>query len=259
MQTIASSWVGAALVALALTGCAGSAADVTPSTEPKPSAAGDSFLCSGLPISRDAVESRVPLSAIGEPGRSALSEAVWDDGSPVDLPAEEDWYVAIMTDDLVGVMRDLKTEADPASLEILPDREVLTVRWVADATNLTPGWYVDKSDTCALTVDLGELTVPAVVLQSPPDPRSPELRLLVTESACNSGEDAAGRIQVVSIEETEERVSLVLGVRPRGGDQACPSNPATPFTVTLSEPLGDREVVDASLADPRPLTLRTAR
>jgi len=255
MEKIASSFLGAALVALALSGCATSAADVEPTAVPTPSAAGDGFLCSGLPISRDAVETRVPVIAIGEPGRIALSEAVWDDGSSLDLPPEEDWYVATTTDDLVGVMRDVEVEADPASMGILPDHEVLTVTWVEDATNLTPGWYVDKSDTCALTVDLGDLTVPAIKLQSPPDPMSQELRLLVNEETCNSGEDAEGRIEVVSLDETDDRVSLVLGVRPRGGMQDCPSNPATPFTVTLSEPLGEREVVDAGLADPRLLTL----
>ena len=164
MHTIASSWLGAVLVALALFGCAGSVADAASTTEPTPSATGDGFLC-------------------------------------------------------------------------------------------TPGWPVDKSDTCALTVDLGDLTIPEVEFQLPPDPMSPELHLLVTEETCNSGQDAAGRIEVVSIDETDVSVSLVLGVRPRDGGQTCPSNPATPFTVTLSEPLGERAVLDASLADPRPLTL----
>jgi len=173
----------------------------------------------------------------------------------VDLPPEEGWYVAISTDDLVGVMRDVEVVADPVSPGIAPDHAVLTVRWVDDATNLAPGWYVDKSARCALTVDLGNLTVPAIELQSPPDPMSEDLRLLVTEQTCNGGDDAEGRIEVVSIDETDDRVSLVLGVRPRGGAHTCPSNPATPFTVTLSEPLGEREVVDASLADPRPLTV----
>jgi hypothetical protein len=124
---------------------------------------------------------------------------------------------------------------------------------VADATNLEPGWYLRQSSRCALSVDLGGLTVPEIALQSLPDPRSRELTLLVTESSCNSGEDADGRIEVVNIDETDDRVSLILGVRPRRGDQNCPSNPATPFTVTLSEPLGERDLFDAGLAVPRQL------
>jgi hypothetical protein len=255
MKTIASFLPGAVLMALALSGCAGPAAHLAPTGEPTPSTVGDGFLCNGLSISRGAVERREPVSSIEERGRIALSEATWDDGSPVDLPPEEDWYVAIATDDLVAVMRDVEVEADSGAMRIIPDREVLTVRWVDGATNLSPGWYVETSGMCALTVDLGDLNVPAVELQTPPDPTSPELRLLVTEETCNSGEDAEGRIEVVSLEETDDRVSLVLGVRPRAGIQACPSNPPTPFTVTLAEPLGDREVVNASLADPRKLPL----
>ncbi|TFC87771.1 hypothetical protein [Cryobacterium sp. TMT4-31] len=244
---------------LAVSGCAGSAADLEPSIVPTPFVAGDVFLCDGLSISREALEARVPMSSIGEHGHTALSEAVWDDGSPVGVPSGEGWYVAVSTEDTVGVMRDIEVVADPVSPGLAPDREVHTVAWVDDATNLTPGWYGASSSRCALTVDLGDLTVPGVEFQSPPDPLSKELRLLVTEETCSGGDDAEERIEVVSIDETDDQVSLVLGVRPRGGINACPSNPATPFTVTLSEPLGEREVVDASLANPRPLKAKSSR
>jgi hypothetical protein len=256
MTKIASPFLGPVLLALALTGCAGSPADVDPAQE-QTHTVGDGYLCSFLPISREAVETRVPVSEMGEPGRTAFAEAVWDDGSPVHLPPDEDWYVATVSNTLVGVMRDLEVQDDPTSLEDPPDREILVLRWVADATNLAPGWYVDQSDTCALTVDVGDLTVPAIELESAPDPAATEVRLLVTEQSCNSGQDAEGRIEIVSLEENEDRVSLILGVRPRDGGQNCPSNPATPFIVSLSEPLGTREVVNASLADPRPLTVNT--
>ena len=248
--------LGAVLVTLVLTGCAASAGDGGPGTAPTPFVAGDVFVCNGLAISRDAVEARVPVSEISEPGRVALAEAVWDDGSPLDLPAEEGWYVASVTDDLVAVMRDVEAAPDPVSPGAARDREVQSVAWVDDATNLTPGWYGASSGPCALTLDLGDLTVPAVELQVPPDPLSREVRLLVTEETCNSGMDAEGRIEVVSLEETDAGVSLVLGVRPREGGQTCPSNPSTPFTLTLTEPLGERQIVDASLATPRPLTVR---
>ena len=256
MRKMVFTGLGAVLVALAVTGCATSAGDVEPSIVPTPFVAGDVFLCNGLSISREAVEARVPVSEISERGRVALAEAVWDDGSPVDLPAEEGWYVAAVTDELVAVMRDVEAAPDPVSPGAARDREVKTVAWVDDATNLTPGWYGASSGPCALTLNLGDLTVPAVELQSPPDPLSRELRLLVTEETCNSGMDAEGRIEVVSLDETDSGVSLILGVRPRDGGQTCPSNPSTPFTVTLNEPLGERQVLDASLATPRPLTVR---
>jgi hypothetical protein len=240
----------ATLVVLAVSGCAARAAD--PSTAPT-SPVGDGYLCDGLSVSREAVEERVPVGDIDAGARIALSTAVWDDGSPLDLPPEEDWYVVVSTDDLVGVLRDVDVAANPETGWIAPDHEMQTVTWVEHATNLEPGWYGASSGTCALTVDLGDLTVPSVELEAA-DPQSRELRLLVTEQSCNSGEDAEGRVEVVSIDETDDQVRLILGVRPRGGINTCPSHPPTPFTVMLAEPLGDRDVVDASLADPRLLT-----
>jgi hypothetical protein len=259
MRSIAFSGLGAVLVMLAVSGCAGSAADLKPSTVPTPPVVGDVFLCDGLSISREALEARVPMSAIDEHGHTALSEAVWDDGSPVGLPSGEGWYVAISTDDTVTVMRDVEVVEDPVSPGIAPDREVQTVTWVDNATNLTPGWYGASTSRCALTVDLGDLTVPAVEFPSPPDPKSQELRLLVTEETCNGGDDAEGRIEVVSIDETDDQVRLMLGVRPRGGMNTCQSHPPTPFTVPLSKPLGGREVLDASLASPRPVTANSTQ
>lgn len=212
----------------------------------------DGFLCGGLAVAADALAARAPLSSLAEPARAALSAATWDDASPVDFSAEDGWYVVATTHDVIGVMRDVDVVMDQMSGAIPPDRLVRTVEWI-DAPNINPGWYLSSSGPCALTVNLGDLTVPAIELQEEPDPGARELRLLVTEQSCNSGEDAQGRVQIVSIDETADRVSLVLGVRPRGGLNACPSHPPTPFTVTLAEPVGERLVVDAGLVDPRVL------
>ena len=255
MQTIVFSRLGVVIVALALTGCAGSAAETAPGSSPTPVVAGDDFLCGGLPIEREALQARVPISDIDEQGRIALSEAVWDDGSPITLAPDDGWYVVASTDDLVGVMRDVAVVPDLVSPGIEPDRELQTISWVDDASNLEPGWYGTSSGPCALTLDLGDLTVPGIEFQMPPDATSHELRLLVTEESCNSGDDAQGRVELLSLEETDSQVRLSVGVRPRGGMNACPSNPATPFTVDLSEPLGDREVLHAGLVDARPLAV----
>jgi hypothetical protein len=238
-----------ALVTLLTAGCASAG----PGDVPGSTTVGENYLCTGLSIPREAVADRVPVSDIEDRGRVALAEAVWDDGGPLGLPPEENWFVATVTDEQVSIMRDLVVVPDPASGGTAPDHAVLTVEWVDEATNLEPGWYVRQSSWCALSVDLGDLTVPDLEFRSSPSPESRELSLLVTESSCNSGHDAEGRIEVVSVEETADRVSLILGVRPPRGAQNCPSNPATPFTVTLTEPLGNREVVDGGLAEPRPL------
>ena len=72
-------------------------------------------------------------------------------------------------------------------------------------------------------------------------PTSREVPIVVNEVECASGRSAEGRI-VVEIVYGSDSIDIDVGVRPRGGDQECPSNPDTSFTVELSEPLGDRTI-----------------
>ena len=69
-------------------------------------------------------------------------------------------------------------------------------------------------------------------------------RALVTERACASGENASGRMAKPRIEYTDTDITITIGVRPLEGPQDCPANPATPLTIRLEEPLGDRQLFD---------------
>ena len=89
----------------------------------------------------------------------------------------------------------------------------------------------------------------------PPDPASSEVHVLVTERACNSGEDAEGRVELVTLDEDDDAVTMTIGIHERSGDANCPSNPPTPFTVVLEEPLGDRELRDGSKEPKRALAM----
>lgn len=83
----------------------------------------------------------------------------------------------------------------------------------------------------------------------PPDPDADRISVLATERACAGGEAPIGRdVRAVILEENEDAVSVVILVEPEGGD--CPSNPAFGFEVELGSPLGDREILDASLYPP---------
>lgn len=105
--------------------------------------------------------------------------------------------------------------------------------------------------------DLTDVTTkPAdVTLADTPAPGDTSVDLLVHERGCASGESAKGRIELVELTETADQVQLQIGVRPREGDNNCLPNPPTPFTITLSRPLGDREIVDVSVVPPRPVTV----
>ena len=240
--------------AITLSGCATSDVNVSVSTV-SAAQVPEGYLCAGREISGDALEVRAPISELSASGRAALESAVVDDGTPWTLPDLDDWFVAFETDERIGFVRELDTDIDVGSGEAPHDSEVAIIMWVGDAPNVSPGWYLSSSSTCALTIDLGELSPPSIFLAEPIDPSSREVQLLVTEQNCNSGDDAEGRIEVVRMEETEDSVALVVGVRARGGGQTCQGNPATPFTITLAEPIGNREIINAVLAKPRPLTV----
>ena len=97
-----------------------------------------------------------------------------------------------------------------------------------------------------------------LTLADTPSPGDTSVDLLVTERECASGHNAEGRIELDELTQTTEQVRLRIGVRRRGGDQNCLGNPPTPFTIELDGPLGEREIVDASVVPPRPVTVDVA-
>lgn len=116
-------------------------------------------------------------------------------------------------------------------------------------------WLLTSAGPCAQRVEEDSgLEAADVTLASAPMPEARALELLVRERECASAQGVEGRIEV-DLEETAEEVLLRIGVRPPGGAQNGPSNPATPSTVEPSEPLGDREVVDASVVPARPVAV----
>lgn len=81
-------------------------------------------------------------------------------------------------------------------------------------------------------------------------PGSTSIDVLVNEVNCASGQPAHGRIPAPDIVYREDSIVITIGVVPRAGGQTCPSNPNTPFTVELDEPLGDRVLLDGSQEPP---------
>jgi hypothetical protein len=78
-----------------------------------------------------------------------------------------------------------------------------------------------------------------------------EFVAMVNEEACAGGRSSDGRIvgpQVDYVDDTS--VIVTFAVRPLDGFQECPSNPSTPVTVRLEEPLGDRRLLDGGREPP---------
>jgi hypothetical protein len=206
-----------------------------------PASAGD-LTCDGGPsFPADVLEGPAGAAETGaDPAAVALREHLATDHIEFDSHPDEGW---------IEVSRG---DASVLYLAPVPEAEgswhYVTVGREGDA------WDVDGWGGCALQPDVGRgfgiasfRVAPDVEL----DPAAAEIPVLVTERACNSGQDARGRIVVASIEEDDERVTVTLAVRPRGGAQTCPSNPETPFVLELQEPLGGRALFDGSSVPPR--------
>ena len=77
-----------------------------------------------------------------------------------------------------------------------------------------------------------------------------EVRLLVHEERCASGQSADGRVRAPAVEDTPDSVVITITVEPVKGGADCPGNPDTPYAVELTEALGGRRVLDGSTNPP---------
>jgi len=242
----------AVLGALLLTGCGQGASNFKPlgGGEPGGGDGSRTVECGGSVYDADELADAPPASSLtGGP-----AGAVDDLGDPAFDPTL-DWSVVHQDDGRVDLVRELEEPFDNGGGDIRT-HESSSLERITGSSNVPDGtWMLMSAGPCAprLVDDTG-LEVADVTLADTPAPEDSTLDLLIQERACASGQDADGRIEV-DLAETATQVRLRVGVRPLPGGQNCPSNPGTPFTVELAEPLGDREVVDASVVPARPVTV----
>ncbi len=234
--------VGAGLAAvLVLGGCA--TADGT--------AGEGAYRCWETVVPGGVLDSGVTADRLSEEGRAAL------DGLEVPPIDPADWIVVEDGAERVALLRELDDPEDLGAGDVRT-HEMLVIEWT-DAPNLDPSptWFLTAAQTCALRADLGGLSTATLTLdpEHPPAPDAHEVHLLVTEMACNSGQDAEGRVRLSDLAVRDDAIAVTVGVEARTGEADCPSNPPTPFVVELDEPLGDRVVLDASVHPAREVVL----
>lgn len=78
----------------------------------------------------------------------------------------------------------------------------------------------------------------------PAAPDSTVVDVVATELSCANGEAMGDRLREPEVFETATEVRIRLSADPLLGDADCPSNPSTRVAVVLSEPLGDRLILD---------------
>lgn len=261
-QRIASSarTILAGTALLLLSGCAAAATDSTalstappasPTSTAPPSPTPDVLLCQGNKVPLQSLENPRPASELTPDAAPALDGRYVSDINPLE------WLIAEESSDRVMLMNKLAVARDDGHGDI---REYEYIVISTESMPAKPGeseWAVVEASTCSPSLDLGELGAAAVSLDPslPPTPESDRLALLVSEFDCNSGQDAGGRVEVVELAETGSTVELVIGVRASGAQMAtCQENPATPFTVDLERPLGNRVILNASVVPAREIT-----
>jgi hypothetical protein len=87
----------------------------------------------------------------------------------------------------------------------------------------------------------------------PPDAATTELFVLVIELDCASGRSAADRLLPPVVELTPAQARIAIPVRQIDGPRECSPNPQTRSKILLGEPLGERELVNASVLPYSPI------
>ncbi|MFF3670733.1 hypothetical protein [Microtetraspora malaysiensis] len=257
-----ASGAAAALLLAGLAGCGGAGLDgaqTVVAVAAETGAAGEIVMCHFQEVSLRALGEGRPATELGPDGRAALK------GTEVRRIDDLDtWTIVEESATRLALIRELTRPQDQGGGMVFTHEFLDVERFGEPDADGRPGWHLRASSHCDLRRDLGELGVADVTLDPaapPPGPDSRRISVLVHERECASGRRADGRIRLLGVEPTAEEVRVVLGVRrvdAGGGVVTCQGNPATPFTVELDEPLGERVLTDASVYPPRPISSPTA-
>ena len=107
----------------------------------------------------------------------------------------------------------------------------------------------------ALPPGLGHVEI-GLDTNSLPAPAHTSIAVLVTEIDCSGGREMGDALVGPQVIETDDAVLVAFAVIPVSGGATCPGNPTTRITIQLSEPLGNRALLDGVQVPPPPITVR---
>ncbi len=238
--------IGSLLLVLAVAGCApttpppaGAPSEAPPA---EPALAETRYTCSEPPGFLPSVLDQPATAELEDhPSAAALRAAIAEVGPDIDmLPASGYWLVR--RDDRVAEY----VARDPAGV----DADFVS----ASIENGAGGWRLGGWGGCRPEIVLQGLNLATWILDPdvpPPGPDATTFTALVTERTCTSGQAMGGRLQPPSITYGQDSVLVVFAARPLEGNAFdCPSNPSMRVVVQLSEPLGERDLLDAGFFPP---------
>ena len=182
-----------------------------------------------------------PLDHIDHPAVEALRAEIESQGGEP-MPAGR-WVVISISDDLATFAALSPDSFGYAEFERRGERWV----WSGMGSGST------CEPTIALPEDLNRVEV-RLDPDSPPDPDSTLVHLLVTEVACASGREMGEALQGPQVVETDTEVLVAFAaVPPAERTVNCQGNPSSPVTIELTRPLGDRAIYDGLYVPPKAL------
>lgn len=248
-RTMLRNLSGVLLLTLTLAGCTSTISPAAPAA-PGPSDAppGEAHLgetrysCSGPPgFLPNLLDRPADAELEDHPSAAALRAAIAEVGPDIDmLPATGYW----LTNRDHRVAEYLARDPRGAENDFV----------FASMENDGPGWRNGGWGGCRPEIVLDGLNLATWILDPdapPPAAATTTFSALVTERTCTSGQAMGARLEAPSITYGQESVLVVFAARPLEGDAFdCPSNPPTRVVVQLSEPLGERHLLDAGFFPP---------
>lgn len=242
--------VGALLVLTSLAACSVGALATAPITtspvSPEPPSAAASggtdagVTCGGRTFPASGLDAPTGAEKLSGPEFDALRATLGKLRSA--FPGSSDWTWLLAGRDASGAIFLTRTDV---------------LGWVAVEVRANAnGWQPGNMGQChlrrVLSADFGPATWALDPAFPSPGPQSAELHILVWEEACSGGSPTTGRMSAPVIEYTPQTVTITIGVRSLAGAQTCPLPPGTPALVRLTEPLGNRALLDGGHVPPAP-------
>jgi hypothetical protein len=184
-------------------------------------------------IASDVFQDRIDPDFDNHPSAPALRAAAGTTVGEVALPALG-WRLAAASP--TGALY-----LAPGTLD-LEDAKVFVHVTLAAGT-----WTIDATGPCRPEL-MSTRTAMAASWEIAPgaslDPATTRIPVLVTERACASGKPLGDRLLSPIVRYGDGWLGIGLEITMLEGPQDCQGNPATPVTISLRRPLGDRLLVD---------------
>jgi hypothetical protein len=176
------------------------------------------------------------------PSAAALRAAIAQAGLDIDMLPESGYWLASRDERVAEYIAREPAGADPAFVS-------------ATLENQGGAWRLAGWGQCRPQIVLEGLSLATWVLDPDapaPGPGTRTFDALVTERDCTSGQPMGARLRPPSVTYGRDSVFVVFFATPQAnqGFATCPGNPPARVRVELSEPLGDRRLLDAALFPP---------